>query len=461
MNFIQDPVKYGRKCPAGKCKNKAHAHWRPALSWCGPDGRRNQKAGPRFTRKSDAETALDQWRSALIADPTKVTLSYGEWRAGKAPRQAEQAGVLGAEMTFREWAAIWLADKVASHDHRGTTAEAASKYLLGKPTPTSQRDPGTCIAEAKVAGGEAFGDLRLVDITWQHVHDAIRAEAQAREDTIYRTMTLRGWSYLGACLRRAVSNFDLDARVCDRDRVKPPTKKQVDMATAKRKDRAGETDTREPWQRWDLKTARVVLQHVKEHHGRQWFAIVRLALGVGLRRSEICGLQWKNVDLDVGLIHVRGPRASMSETPNGLIEFNPPKSAAGTRTVPIGRDLMVALQEWAEEQAVLLGTTVAPADGFVFTGDNGSHWRPKTMSDVRWKAMARELAPHVAGVTFHGLRKISGAFGLSYFGEDLYAVARRLGHSDIKVTQGHYAYLNLDRAEAFAQARSNGLALAS
>jgi hypothetical protein len=36
-----------------------------------------------------------------------------------------------------------------------------------------------------------------------------------------------------------------------------------------------------------------------------------------------------------------------------------------------------------------------------------------------------------------------------------------LGHSDIKVTQSHYAYLNLDRAEAFAAARTKGLALAS
>jgi integrase len=200
---------------------------------------------------------------------------------------------------------------------------------------------------------------------------------------------------------------------------------------------------------------------VKECHGAQWFAIVRLALGVGLRRSEICGLQWKNVDLDAGLVHVRGPRASLSETPNGLIEFNPPKSGAGTRTVPIGRDLVVALQEWAEEQAHLLGTTPAPRDGFVFTGDNGAHWRPKTLSDARWRSITRQLAPEVPAVTFHGLRKISGAFGLSYFGEDLYAVARRLGHSDIKVTQTHYAYLNLDRAEAFAAARTKGLALAS
>jgi integrase len=303
--------------------------------------------------------------------------------------------------------------------------------------------------------------LQLADITWQHVHDAVRAEASGREDTIYRTMTLRGWSYLGACLRRAVSDFDLDTRICDRNRVKPPTKKQVDMATAKRRARSEDTDTREPWQRWDLDTAQTVLRHVKECHGAQWFAIVRLALGVGLRRSEICGLQWKNVDLDAGLVHVRGPRASLSETPNGLIEFNPPKSGAGTRTVPIGRDLVVALQEWAEEQAHLLGTTPAPRDGFVFTGDNGAHWRPKTLSDARWRSITRQLAPEVPAVTFHGLRKISGAFGLSYFGEDLYAVARRLGHSDIKVTQTHYAYLNLDRAEAFAAARTKGLALAS
>jgi integrase len=56
-------------------------------------------------------------------------------------------------------------------------------------------------------------------------------------------------------------------------------------------------------------------------------------------------------------------------------------------------------------------------------------------------------------VTFHGLRKISGALGLNYWGEDLYAVAQRLGHSDVKVTQDHYAYLARDRAAEYAAAR--------
>lgn len=69
------------------------------------------------------------------------------------------------------------------------------------------------------------------------------------------------------------------------------------------------------------------------------------------------------------------------------------------------------------------------------------------------------MADKAPPVTFHGLRKISGAFGLSYFGEDLYAVARRLGHSNITVTQDHYAYLNLDRAETFADARDQMMAL--
>jgi integrase len=333
-------------------------------------------------------------------------------------------------------------------------AEAAAKYLLGQPTWDSSGQPSEhSIAAARVRGGRTpFGDLPLNEIDWRDVRDVIRAEAAHREGGINRTYSLRGWSYLGPCLRAAAVEYDLDPRIGDRDYTKPPTTKDVRNSDAKRKRDRGITEAiRQPWQQWTLDNAATLYRHLGEHHGAQWTAIVRMALGVGMRRAEVCGLRWRDIDWERRVVVIR---TSRSESSNGTIEENDPKNGKA-REVDLGSKEYDALAAWAEEQALILGTEVAPAESYVFTGDRGLPWRPKTLSDVRWRTIAKELANlGLPGpVSFHALRKISGAFGLSYFGEDLYAVAQRLGHSDIKVTQSHYAYITTDRGRSLAAAR--------
>lgn len=95
-----------------------------------------QKTGHRFRTKGEGQDALAGWRSACKADPSLLSLSYGDWLAGKAPRVESE--VRGSEQPFRVWAARWLRGK----DHRATTAEAAAKYLLGKPRWDSTKEPG-------------------------------------------------------------------------------------------------------------------------------------------------------------------------------------------------------------------------------------------------------------------------------------------------------------------------------
>jgi integrase len=443
---VTDKSKAGGKCKAKSCRDRKHRHYRIAFSYdCGTG--RVQKTGHRFRTKSEGEEALADWRGACKADPLLLGLSYGDWRAGVSPRVESQ--VQGAEQPFRVWAALWLAGK----DHRATTAEAAAKYLLGKPRWDSPQDPGVCVAEAHVRDGRArFGDLPLKEIDWRDVRDVIRAEAAHREGGHNRTYSLRGWSYLGPCLRAAAVEYDLDPRIGNRDYAKPPTAKDVrNMDAKRRRDRGITEEIRLPWQQWTLDNATFTYQYVAKHHGAQWVAILRMALGVGMRRAEVCGLRWRDIDWKR---HVVVIRTSRSESSNGTIEENDPKNGKA-REVDLGSREYDALAAWAEEQAALLGTDVAQADGYVFTGDRGLPWRPKTLSDVCWRNITRELAGvGVPGpVSFHALRKISGAFGLSYWGEDLYAVAQRLGHSDIKVTQSHYAYITTDRGRSLAAAR--------
>lgn len=65
-----------------------------------------------------------------------------------------------------------------------------------------------------------------------------------------------------------------------------------------------------------------------------------LALLAGLRRGEIAGLQWGDVDIKARQIHVRRIRHRVG----GEIVTAPPKSAAGLRVVPIAPDLLPVLR---------------------------------------------------------------------------------------------------------------------
>lgn len=65
-----------------------------------------------------------------------------------------------------------------------------------------------------------------------------------------------------------------------------------------------------------------------------------LALLAGLRRGEICGLQWGDVDLPARVLHIRRTRQRVG----GELLTQPPKSAAGVRDVPIAPVLLPLLR---------------------------------------------------------------------------------------------------------------------
>ena len=66
-----------------------------------------------------------------------------------------------------------------------------------------------------------------------------------------------------------------------------------------------------------------------------------LALFAGLRRGEICGLQWGDVDLQHGVLHIRRQRQRV----NGQLIVQTPKSASGCRDVPIAPELLPLLRQ--------------------------------------------------------------------------------------------------------------------
>jgi integrase len=84
----------------------------------------------------------------------------------------------------------------------------------------------------------------------------------------------------------------------------------------------------------------------------------------GLRRGEVLGLQWTDIDFTVGVLHVRRTRVDVGT--EGIVT-RPPKTSRGRRTLPLDPPLVAALRH---TQAA----TVTPLVDRWLTVD--AAWRP-------------------------------------------------------------------------------------
>ncbi len=95
-----------------------------------------------------------------------------------------------------------------------------------------------------------------------------------------------------------------------------------------------------------------------------------LALCCGLRRGELLGLRWADVDFDQHLIHIRNQRVRV----NGTTYDRPPKSEAGRRDLAISPPLEEALRALRKQQRQL-SPYVLTRDGQPLTADAGCELR--------------------------------------------------------------------------------------
>lgn len=168
----------------------------------------------------------------------------------------------------------------------------------------------------------------------------------------------------------------------------------------------------------------------------------QLALCCGLRRGELAGLRWSDVDLAAGLIRIRNQRQRVG----GRLIDAPPKSAAGRRDLPIPAGLLPLLDRQQLLQAAnAILIDVAPV--YVCSPD-GSAIAPEQLN----RALAADVAAAgVRPINLHGLRHSMASLGVS-LGVSMRVLQQLLGHADYSTTAGTYAHvLHSSEAEAVAQ----------
>ena len=171
--------------------------------------------------------------------------------------------------------------------------------------------------------------------------------------------------------------------------------------------------------------------------------LIELALFTGMRRGEIVGLKWSDINFDKQCLSVR--RSIYKPKGEKSIEKEP-KSHSSFRTIAIPNCLCETLEEYkkSQEQYSLSLATWQKLD-YIFTDNSGSVMNPQTPT----KQFSHFLDRHnIRHLKFHCLRHTSATILLSS-GCDIKTVSARLGHSSIDTTNIYVHVLeSVDRQAA-------------
>ncbi len=166
-----------------------------------------------------------------------------------------------------------------------------------------------------------------------------------------------------------------------------------------------------------------------------------VALTTGLRRGELVGLAWHDVDLTAATLEVR----TMTTVVRGQRVTTDGKTDAARRRLTLDGHLVQVLARHRTRQAQL-GMDVT--DGPVFTDPTGASLDPQRLTNTLRRTAARAGLPPI-GV--HGLRHTAATLMLTQ-GVPIHVVANRLGHSDASTTLAVYAHDMPDADEIAATA---------
>jgi len=275
-----------------------------------------------------------------------------------------------------------------------------------------------------------LGRLRLTKLTPLHVQRWERELLETgRKDGRGTALSPRTVRYLHSILRRALGQavrLGLLARnVAD----------SVDPPRSKRREPPAITPS----------VAETLLAAAQDH---RLCLPVLLALATGMRRGEILGLRWEDLDLAQATAEVRQTLQASPHPPG--YRFAEPKTERSRRRVALPHAIVAALREQRRCQAELklaLGPDYED-HGLVVCMDSGRPWAPNSLRQS-FKRLCERAG--LQGLRFHDLRHWNATM-LLRAGVDPGTTAKQLGHSRVQTTLDIYSHVLPDMQRAAANA---------
>ena len=168
------------------------------------------------------------------------------------------------------------------------------------------------------------------------------------------------------------------------------------------------------------------------------FELYYLELVTGLRRGELLGLKWEDVDLERGDLRVRRQVARI----NGEVVEAPLKTKNAYRTLPLAEDTINVLK--AQKKKI-------GASPWVFPGPTGGPISPDSVLHMLHRVLKRAGLPRAR---FHDLRHTFATLALQN-GVDIKTVSGMLGHFSAGFTLDTYAHVTTASQRQAARTMGN------
>ena len=191
-------------------------------------------------------------------------------------------------------------------------------------------------------------------------------------------------------------------------------------------------------------TAEQLTSFLREAKETGVYEMYYIELATGLRRGELLGLKWDDIDMNNGTIRVRRQVARI----DGEIVEAPLKTKNSYRTVSIGDDAIEVLKE----QRKKVGREIE----YVFPSPNGGPISPDSVLNMLHRVLERAGLPKIR---FHDLRHTFATLALQN-GVDIKTVSGMLGHFSAGFTLDTYAHVTTSAQKEAADTMGNVLSKA-
>ena len=306
---------------------------------------------------------------------------------------------------------------------RTKVADYFNEWIAG--LPASGRRPSTIAsyaANVRLNVLPTLGGLELQSLTALHL-DGLYSSLLARG------LSMRSVRYVHTIVARALADAEF--------------KDIIARNVAKRSTPPASSATKAPEMKyWTPTELRTFLGSIEGHHH---YPLLRLAAMTGMRRGELCGLRWADMDLDAGTISIQ----KSIVTVDGVAVAGEVKTKRSRRVLDIDEATLAVIRRWRAtqlEQRLMIGAGWSDT-GLVFTDPTGSGWNPNTVSQAfdrlvtpTKKVSRAEADARPPRIRFHDLRH-SHASHLLAAGVNIKVVSERLGHASVAFTLDVYAHV--------------------
>lgn len=330
-----------------------------------------------------------------------------------------------------------------SRSDRSTVAEATDQWLKARKGSVGARTLSGYEAVVRDYIKPELGKVRLRKVTPLHIEHALAAWREGngvKKRKVKRKLKARSvhriYATLNAMLKQAVRWNMMVRNPCEA--VTAPSRGRCEIAAL------------------DEDRAIALITGLRD---TTLAGPVRIALLTAMRRSELLGLKWQDVDFEGRVVNVR---RALEQIKGSVSAFKDTKTLKSRRQVPLMAEAIEVLKAHrAEQNAIRLRTPGYNAEGLVFCElATGRTWDPGKFSDA-FRRATRRLG---VDVTFHGLRHSWATIALRAR-VPMKLVSDVLGHTTTAFTADTYMHVLEDMqheaadrvGEAFAAARKRAL----